>query len=804
MTGMNKLELKKNWASVGSRARQFIEIYPYISILRGCHIEQEYIPTDELSHSFALTQAGDEILSYIEREIPDIDAASARLAVAVSLAHNEIFVDVEKTDTTSVRRALDGDIKNGSIRFPQEYGRLLYDRFFDLFPTVTRELTYEQTQVLVGGTPTAAYQMGTLTVGPLGAVPGNSFRIFPPRHSAPLWHCSDFGCSALHSVKLGVAPSMVNRAIAGIRRRFEALRTPPSEWGLLFGALSGEQRGFYRESPMPKIQYLLADGFTEDELGSILKAAFELSPHDTRTSLSSALDTQNSAESIIEKLTEHGILQCLLLLGDQLLGQSIEAAILSKNVVIPVTEKRHAYAFIPGGSWWDLKPEVGSLGLRSVSPKSDFPMVRLLNLLNYIGTNSGGTNIVEWELRFAEGNTLAEKLSHTIQNTPLDIVLRRFVLANLKTLQMTVDYLQPMHFVQPTNEAEESALLDRILWKLGFALEQHPLDLRTFWDRTSVMTGAIDGRSGRLSAPERDTVRSAAVNYFVSLEELLDQAICFTGWALFHNHYSSPKPFCFSLRDARKFTVSMLHSAGSQSPLNPNGQNTLSPLALNIRFLADYMEEIATPDAAAADLRATTNLPEFYVAGAASFPFAHNTPLYDLQSTSVARIVAILRKVATDLARIDMPNFRNRLEHRRPDEEFPEVDEITVAISTIGESINSLEAAGLIPVLRVYETETHDTYGRIRTELSDYSGRRVEISGPTGSRFGKLPALRTSQILMICSKLQTIPDILRFKLIEESHYKEKWSNYPKRRIRISDSSSDDSRLATSNSSEPSS
>lgn len=765
-----------------------LEVYPYVSVLRGCHIDPEYVPSDELAHSFELTQPGERLLSHITDENPEIDPASLRLAVAVTFSHDDIFVDVETTEPESLRMALDLEIKSGAIKFPQEYGRLLYDRFFDLFPHAPSELSYEQTRNLIEGTPTAAYQMGTLTVGPLGAVTGKTFRMFPPIHSAPLWHCPDLGCSAIHSVKLGIAPSAVSRAVESIEHRFKALRLAPSEWNLVFRKLSGEQHGYYGDSCMPQLPYLLADGFSEDELRHILQTALELDPQGARTLLSPVVDTRASAEKIAHGLSQHATLQCLLILDEQLVGKSIEAAVLTGKIAVPATEKRRAFVSIRGGSWWDLTSEVGALGLRSVTPKSDFAVTRLLKLLTHIGTKSDGSNSLEWELRFASGDTLAEKLAHTIQSMSLTSILRKFVLASSDSLRMTVDFLQPMHFVHPINEVEESALIERILWKLGFAVEQHPPALRTFWTRTSVMKAAVEGCTGRLDTHEEESTRSAAVNYFVSLEDLLDQTLSFTGWALFHNHYSSTNPFCFSLEDARSFVATRLDSAGTPSQILPNGHNTLYPLLLNIGFLADLIESSATPEAAAGDVRSSIDLPEFYNEGAVEFPFTHYTPLYDLHSASVAHIVRTLREVAADLAQIDMPNLRNRLEHKRPDRDFPQAEEINSALDTISKCVDELEVAGLVPLFTVYQSQTRDAFGRTTTVFHDYQGRESKIAGPTGSRFGRLPGLQNSQVVMTAARLQTIPDCLRFTLVEESSFKNRWANYPKRHTRTEDAS----------------
>lgn len=790
MVGRNNRELRDQWATVGCRAEKFRKVYPYVTMLRGCHLAVDYQPTPDLASSFEFTAAGTRILDWVYSEMPDIDPDSCRLGVALYFSHDEIFVDVEKTDIRVLHDAFQAEVQVGHLRFPQVYGRLLYDRFFDRYPSGVSSLAHEETCKLFEGLPNAAYQMGSLTIGPLGLAESDGWRNFAPTHDAPLWHCSDPGCTALHTVRLGVANSDVNRVAIGIGRRYSEMGIPPSEWGEeLFRILTRKERGYYHDFNMSRLPWLLADGFSEGELRSLLATAFELDQSSVRARLNDVIDVRGPVGEITSALTEQGALQCLLLLSDQLIGQSIDSAVLKGRIKVPVTEVRRAKVFRGGGgSWRKLTPEVGALGFRTVPERRHVALFRLQKMLLHVGESVGGSAGVNWELRFAPGSTPAEKLTRAMQTDTPRSLLRRFVLASADSLEASVKYLQPMFFEVPETEEEETKIIDRIAWKLGFDVTQHPRELPAFWQREEVMRAALQTRSDRFTSTEEDVLRSAAVNYFISLEDIFDRAISFTGWALLNDHYASSakKRIDFNLNKARSLVVGILTQAGSREPLSADGRNTLWPLVYNIGFLADYIQLLAE-SSATEYLRPKGALPEFYVVKAAPFPFIHRAALFDLQSDSVDAIIRVLRDTCADLMRTNLANLRNRLEHKRPDSEFPNVPEVREALDLIAGCVVRLESAGLIPVLHIFESEARDEYGRSRAVLRDYTGQSLEIIGPTGSEYGRMPPPVASQVPLKAAQLKEIPDILRFTLSEDSLYKAKWANYPRVRTHVAES-----------------
>lgn len=781
MTRLNVIELAQQWT--GARADSFLEIYPYVVILRGSYVDEGWIPTADLVEAFTLSGAGEVMLARVMDSLPGIDGKVAKMGVILSFAYDELFVDVERTVGDEIATAMSREIRSGTLHFYQEYGRLLYDRFFDLFPTRTDKLNNAETMALVEGTQQTAYQFGRLTVGPLGVLTSTGFREFAPQHDAPLWHCSDPGCSALHTVRLGAGPLHSNPVAETVRNLCARDEKDRSEWEGLFYRLSSIDRGYYSESNLARLPYLLVDAFDEDELRTILRDAFALEPRVVRDALCKGVDVNRPVERIISEMGPGHVLQALLLLTDEIVARSIDKAVTLGAIKIPPTEVRKPMLSRRVGTWWGISQAVSSLGLRSTSMRADYSILRLQRLILASVKSSDSVDSLEWALRFTPGRSLDEKIAHEVLTSSPRSLIRKFSFASAESLSSTLEILQPFYAETPRNEEEENLLVERILWKLGFPVVRRPIELETFWRRHWLMRDAIPTGSGPWHSTVRDEVRSAAVNYFVSLEAILDQTLAFAGWTLLHDHYgSATTPFSFELNEARLFVASFLEAEATSEAIHESGRNTLWPLIYNLGFLAKSISTASGEAGGKATLRG--DMPDFAVQGAAPFPFRHHEPWRDLTAESLEEICGTLSIISTNLASLDVPNLRNRMQHHRPDDEFPTSTELSSALETIAAGISSLEAAGIVPMYYTFSSGVTDEYARSRVTVVDYSGRTLEIAAPTGTEYCRMPALKEPQLIVRAARLKGAQDCLRLSLREDSSYRRRWSDYPRRRLRM--------------------
>ena len=98
---------------------------------------------------------------------------------------------------------------------------------------------------------------------------------------------------------------------------------------------------------------------------------------------------------------------------------------------------------------------------------------------------------------------------------------------------------------------------------------------------------------------DREAIRSAAVNLFVSLEEILDLSLSFSCWLLLADHYGDTK-FTWNPDQARQFMVQRLdgmsRGSGEAVHYDASGKNTLFPLSQGFALVADMCEELLSTD----------------------------------------------------------------------------------------------------------------------------------------------------------------------------------------------------------------
>lgn len=336
----------------------------------------------------------------------------------------------------------------------------------------------------------------------------------------------------------------------------------------------------------------------------------------------------------------------------------------------------------------------------------------------------------------------------------------------------------------PSSPEEEERLVERILWKLGFDIGLYPPHQRLLWDRLEKLL-----ETARTYATydeyDRESIRSAGVNFFVSLEEILDYSLSFATWALLSDHYGVTKFRC-DFDEARRFMASRLNGLrlGSNDPLefDAGGKNTLYALIQGFAVLAELCSGMIGGRNRGL-IRPENELPGYYRKTEIElFPFLHKALILDLREGDRDRIIGLLREITATLETAQVCSIRNRLEHRRKD--FPTQAEIERACSAVADTVSNMEAAGLCPLIYLYAGRTVDQYGRSVVMFKDYRGREIPVRRPSQYDLCGLPSLRRPQIIVACMHIGDSSELLRFKFEEISDYVEMWRGYPKRRPRV--------------------
>ncbi|GAJ10719.1 unnamed protein product, partial [marine sediment metagenome] len=247
-------------------------------------------------------------------------------------------------------------------------------------------------------------------------------------------------------------------------------------------------------------------------------------------------------------------------------------------------------------------------------------------------------------------------------------VINNLIFTSPDNIQLASKILRYGWFEFPSNPEEEKYIIDKILWKSGFDIGIFPPYQRLFWKRLEKFLNIVKTYTIH-DERDKELIRSAGVNFFVSLEEILDYSLSFITWALLSDHYDITKFKC-NLDDARRFLASHLNGRqlGSNKTLKLNGEgkNTLYPLIKGFTILAELCNEMAKGRRDRLK-RPKNKLPGYHgKTEIEQFPFIHTSLILDLRKKDFDRIIGFLKEVTAILEKSQICNIRNRIEHKRP------------------------------------------------------------------------------------------------------------------------------------------
>ncbi len=597
--------------------------------------------------------------------------------------------------------------------------------------------------------------------------------------SAPLWHCSDPACRALHIVTLDTGQSKVSEAVDFLQKECTEEQGPPSEWhGLLPHSITTADH--YDDMHPGVLPWLLIDGFGEAEIRAIVSEVVSHYTGELRRTLADDGVLPKSG-SDLDRLSEAECFQLALLAGDETVAQCIERCIEDRCIVLPPTETRSPRVALSSPGWYDLTWQCSRHGVRAVSTNTNLGLLRLKRLIASAHESNGQLAEPEWRLRHTDGDTINEKLDNYVRHTDPRVAVREIILSSQDRLQSAFSLLRYGWFSVPSSPEEEECLLDKMLWKLGFDIPLYPEHQRLFWQRLDRLLEVA--RTGTdYNENDRESIRGAGTNFFVSLEEVLDYSLSFSAWALLSDHCEVAR-FTVNFDSARRFMASQLSRrkspSGGRIVFDPGGKNTLGPLAVGFVCLAELCTDLLS-GGKESWARSAPGLPGYYLrTQLEAYPFLHKALIFDLRESDRERILALLRQVSRDLDSCRVVDVRNRIEHRRTD--FPIQSEIERACSTVSDVMTKLEDSGLSPVIFFPAGQTTDEYMRRVTRLRNYRGRELQIPQPSEYDRCGLPPPHSPCIAVPSLRVGDSPIFMRFSYEESSDYARMWEGYPRRR-----------------------
>lgn len=786
MTWMNHLQLEKKYKD-SYFLKDFQEFFTLHLFFKNSLVSSEYKPPDLFNKAIKLTPEGKKLLSIIQKAIKDISLPEIKLAIFIVFSHQELFIDLNTSDKEIIHKLLNSEILGGNIKYPWVFERLLYDKFFDMFPALTKELSYEETIELLEKTPNGVFQVRNVVVGPFGVLNSAFHRMLVPNTTAPLWHCSDPSCETLHPVQLSPGKC---RTLEAVDVAFNELSTKEgisSEWDHFYYQIVRDT-SWYDDMYLWRFPFLLANAFSEIEIRNILKRLLEKHSKELRDRFPESKRFKDilsgSADKISKALIKPECFQLILLMPNDIIVENIEFLIDEKVINIPSTEKRTEKVSYGPSGWLRLGCECSRFGIRSVSMTSNIALARLKRLLQELYIERDRIKDLKWKLKYISGETIYEMLDKYLHTKDPKNIVTDLVLSGSDYLEQTIKTLCYGRFVSPSSQSEEERLVDKILWKLGFEVGLFPSYQRLFWERLENFLEVVCTNS-YYTERVKESIRSVGANFFVSLEEVLDYSLSFITWTLLSDHYGVTKYKC-NFDDARSFMVSKLNGRklGSKEflKLDAKGRNTLYPLIQGFSALAKLCGEIIKKSKNKLK-RSKNDLPGYYNKTKLEyFPFIHTVLILDLGKNDHDKIITLLKEITAMLEKSQICDIRNRIEHKRKD--FPNQEEIINACNMVKDTLSKIENEGICPSIYFLSKKTGDNYGRGTVEFKDYKGREIVIQTPSNCRGCRLPSILHPQIIVPCIHIGDSYEIMRFKFQESSDYVKMWEQYPKRKLRI--------------------
>jgi hypothetical protein len=762
--------------------RRFVDLSDLLQILGDCIIPNTYSVPDDVGTTFFLTTRGSQMKDRLIRK-EHVPGKEAHLMCALTLGHDELYLDIENTDPNRVKQFIETQLEDRKIHFPYSYGRTLYDTYGDMFEDEKDVLTIDETMRLIGKVPRGVFQYGKYIVGPFGILTSTSERHIQFSRVVPAYHCAQATCHAVHQVRLSTGyDAPINDERTKLHRLLDETSEAAADWWGLALEVEHYSHSFYAESHSATLAALIGDALSDTELRSLIEFLLDNTRGEFRGATTEIIGTGNATQ-LTQSLEREQMMQLVLLASESTISRALDALVRDNVIHIPRGEVRRPVTNARRRSGaFQLSPELGHLGVRFVSDDPGFASLRQRELLNrlYLRDSETDTEELDWQLRGFDSEDIDERLENFFRSTDPRAALSRMVLARKTNMIAACHYVG----LEDAADLSDTSLVESILWKLGFDVRTEVDSHRTFWDlhqRISALT-----QSSRISGiGESETFRGVASSFFTELEGVLADALAFATWVLLVDHTSEPHPFSYDDTSDRSTAFQRLQQAHDTSGNEVedfdfiSDRTELYPLIRGFDILSKELDRVAMhPEDHTRD---TDALPEYEGKTAIKrFLFRSRIPFLNLTPASQKRMKEGLHQVAAGLLRpVEVHQVRNDYSHYR--RTSPEIERMAQALDAIAEAIRSLENLGVARLLCFPAGFESDGWGRSKHRFSGPRSIEHLFARPSKFDWMGLPALQTSQYIVRSAIFAEPNEVLRFTPRFVSDFSELWSNYPVRR-----------------------
>ncbi|MEU4683471.1 hypothetical protein [Streptomyces xinghaiensis] len=766
----------------GRETRERILLLSSLSnLLTACIIPNNYRVPARLHESFKLTAYGEEKAQlFLRKRIP---YPEARLMCLLEFSWVDLLVDPTETNLVELREAVSDQIKERQIIYPFIFGRLLYDKAFDALELSdgTYSVNLVETLSLLEHTPQGVFQENIYVTGPYGILESRQWRYYTTSRGVNLYHCSDLSCSKIHDVSLATSrEATINKRRNDASKILRIESETPSAWGPFLSQIFDETINPDRDNAADGLIPLLGDALTDAELRTLTCWLLDNTRGELRETFAD-LGMRGRAEDVTRELSRAQMMQLCLTLDDKTIMQGMDGVVREKAVQIPRGEIRRPK--VNGGSRFGkfrLTAELGHQGVRILSDTMNMAPLRLRHLVErmYRIDSVDDREELDWQLRSEAGETLEARLDSYLSRHSPEEAAKSLILARKSNAVTACEVLG-----LPDDSPEDPNLVSAVLWKLGFPSPDLSDPHFDFWRLHEEMEDMVRaGVTGPLP-PSPEDFRGTAANYFVHLENMLDDSLAFTIWALTNDHFADRKSFVFSPQEDKREAYNWLQRAVEDSGdtvLEYGAKNSLYGLCRGFGSLGSRLKKVSSERQSWE--RPVEEFPDWVERqNLLKFPFRHTLPFLDLTDVSRELIVNRLQEISRILVSNNVHDARNSWLHGgRSTADF---DEVRSSLAAIRQAVQTIEDCGFVRMNFSLVSQQMDAYGRSVARFTRPRGYSFDLHRPSQHDWLGLPTFKTPIHVMTAACFSAPNHFLRFRSEIRSAYSEMWANYPRRKPR---------------------
>lgn len=750
---------------------RFATAFALRAFVHSATYSPNYAADERWAEAIVPSPAGTQLLTRVSAQ--PIQRPDLYLALFGLFWFQEPLINVAESNLELIKNLILEEAAKLRLRWPPAQGRVLYDRYNQLFNDLHDSLTAIDVKRLLDGMVQGVYQVGNLISGPLGLIESNCRRYFPPTMTFGLWHCPLVDCRKLHEVTFEPPLVPLIEGYRLLQRSAIQLWSTPSRWEQVLirwpsnaadaAKISGEMPLFLGDCVVGEDRTnLLAKALSGSNAGSLRAIISQLRPK----------YSGGESVSLAKRIPTDEQLQLLLVMGDIELKTLIDQMVTSQEMTIPSSEVRQVDATKRAIHRFSSRLQLSALGIRR---EKEHPILLLRKLLWVAYLESGETTELDWRLRKPTNVTTQYSLMQYLRNNKPPAAIESLILTSPRITRSIANALDTS--IDTPNETSAALLL----WKLGFDLPRDDRRLSTLSRLFNTFATALEQASEPFHVNDREKIRSAGANAFVEFEGFLEEVIAYVTWILASDHPLSTG-FVYSRSAAMTLVPNVLGEDLSSGEVTIQWKISGNTLGVNLRYLQqlrDWLTSLGSADRTKLK-RSEDDFNHSPAASVISFAFNHKQLWADAAPDSLDRLAQKLSSCIEQLGRVDICFIRNGLEHYREPSRFPSRDRIFGAIKTIQNFIQTVENERLFPMPYWLVGARDDAYSQKTIEFQDDRGRQVFVHLPRAVK--GLPTLmlpNDKPSLLSPGDLLGMPnaDII-FSIKENSVYTRYWSNYP--------------------------